>query len=245
MTTNPFAGIRAVTFDVAGTLLVPHPSVGELYARALQKFGGRAEPDEIQQRFGRAFKQVNAGPRGGILDRPGWHEIVELTFAGLCPPEKVDDLFEALWEGFARAESWRVLPGTRELLTALRGHDYKLGILSNNDERLRRLLAALQLDATFDALILSAEVGAGKPDRAMFEAAEQALGEEPEHLLHIGDTPHEDIAGALAAGWRAIQIGERLFPSDKPGPETNDTSELPANLWRVKDLGELADCLAD
>lgn len=155
-----FSHIRAVTFDVAGTLLAPQPSVGELYAAALANFGGHADPAEVQARFVRAFKQVNAGPRGGILER-------------------------------------------------LKARGLKLGILSNNDERLRRLLAALELDGYFDTLVLSAEVGAGKPSPAMFATAQERLGELPEHLMHIGDTPLEDIAGALAAGWTAVQVGHR------------------------------------
>ncbi|MDP0495993.1 MAG: HAD-IA family hydrolase [Verrucomicrobiota bacterium JB024] len=224
-----FSHIRAVTFDVAGTLLAPQPSVGELYAAALANFGGRAEPAEVQARFVRAFKQVNAGPRGGILNRSGWREIVELTFEGLCPPEKLDALFDELWESFARPASWRLLPGVHTILDRLKARGLKLGILSNNDERLRRLLTALELDGYFDTLVLSAEVGAGKPSPAMFATAQERLGESPEHLMHIGDTPHEDIAGALAAGWTAVQVGHR--------------GELLPGAHRFDGLPELADCL--
>ncbi|QYY37385.1 HAD-IA family hydrolase [Ruficoccus sp. ZRK36] len=233
-----FENIRAITFDVAGTLLDPHPSVGETYAAALALFGHHADSTELQRRFVRAFKQVNAGPRGGILNREGWSQIVELTFEGLCPPETLPELFEELWLGYARPTSWRMLPGVHEILGLLRERGYRLGILSNNDERLLGLLKALELDVYFDAVILSSVVGAGKPRREMFAAAEQALGVAPEHLLHIGDTPHEDIAGALNAGWRVVQVG-------KKSAFVNERGEPTPGVPRMDGLPELAASLAE
>ena len=64
---------------------------------------------------------------------------------------------------------------THAILDRLQARGVKLGILSNNDERLRRLLAALELDGYFDTLVLSAEVGAGKPSPAMFATAQERL----------------------------------------------------------------------
>ena len=39
-------GIRAVFFDAGGTLLYPHPSVGEVYSRVAAEHGVIAQPDQ-------------------------------------------------------------------------------------------------------------------------------------------------------------------------------------------------------
>jgi HAD superfamily hydrolase (TIGR01549 family) len=48
-------------------------------------------------------------------------------------------------------------------------------------------LASLQLDSLFDAIIVSAEVGAEKPNPVIFEAACSQLGLDPYDTVHVGD----------------------------------------------------------
>ena len=57
-----------------------------------------------------------------------------------------------------------------------------------------------------DGVVTSAAVGARKPDPAMFEAALEIAGCSADEALHVGDTPAEDVAGAQAAGIRALLI---------------------------------------
>ncbi|MEV1143904.1 HAD family hydrolase [Micromonospora sp. NPDC049799] len=55
----------------------------------------------------------------------------------------------------------------------------------------------------FDAVVCSEDVGAYKPDRAMFDAALDALGLAPHEVVHVGDSLRSDVAGAHGAGIRA------------------------------------------
>ncbi|MEA5445764.1 HAD-IA family hydrolase [Gammaproteobacteria bacterium AB-CW1] len=50
------------------------------------------------------------------------------------------------------------------------------------------------------------EVGAAKPDPAMFHAAADRLALAPEQILHVGDDPGCDLAGAHSAGFQAVLI---------------------------------------
>ena len=68
------------------------------------------------------------------------------------------------------------------------------------------MLARVGLADDLDGVVTSAAVGARKPDPRMFEAALEVAGCAADEALHVGDTPTEDVAGARAAGIRALLI---------------------------------------
>ena len=78
------------------------------------------------------------------------------------------------------------------------------------------------------------EYGAAKPDAGLFHEACKRLGLPPHEVLHVGDDPRTDIAGAAAAGLQTCWIDR----GDHAWPETL----APADL-RVTTLIELADAL--
>ncbi|HEX5894319.1 MAG TPA: HAD-IA family hydrolase, partial [Solirubrobacterales bacterium] len=47
---------------------------------------------------------------------------------------------------------------------------------------------------------------ARKPEREIFTAALGVAGAAPDEVIHVGDTAEEDVAGAAAAGIRALLI---------------------------------------
>lgn len=194
-------GVRGVTFDVGGTLLRPHPSVGAVYAAVAAAHGcGGLDATELDRRFTAAWR------RAGGLDRPtrtAWGRLVDEVFTGLvAAPPTASGLFDALYRRFAGPDCWREVPGARAALEATAAAGFRLAVLSNWDERLRPLLGTLGLDRRFDALVISAEVGFGKPAPEIFAAAAGALRLAPDELLHVGDSPREDGEGARQAGWR-------------------------------------------
>lgn len=211
------ARVGVLTFDAAGTLLRPHPSVGAVYAELAQRHGLVAAAAELDRRFPRAFASVskNLSVRDPeARERAFWCEVVRATF-GAETAAREDDfaaLFDALWEAFARGERWRLLPGVSETLAELRRRGYRLGVLSNWDRRLRRVLAETGLATHFEHVLISSEVGADKPDPAIFRAAERAFDTAPELCAHVGDSEIHDRAGALAAGWQAVLIGHPAGP---------------------------------
>jgi putative hydrolase of the HAD superfamily len=86
----------------------------------------------------------------------------------------------------------------------------KLGLrricVSNWDYALPEVLQRCGLADRFDAIVTSAAVGVRKPDPKIFRVALDAAGCGPEQALVAGDTREEDIAGARAAGIRALLI---------------------------------------
>ena len=75
----------------------------------------------------------------------------------------------------------------------------------------------LKLDQTglaghFSAVLISGELGLGKPDPAIFHRAVGSLGADPLESVMVGDSWERDIEGALAAGLRAIWISHGHEP---------------------------------
>jgi putative hydrolase of the HAD superfamily len=104
-------------------------------------------------------------------------------------------------------------PDAAPALRELRSRGLRLVVASNWDCSLPQVLEQAGLGQLVDGAVGSAEVGADKPDPAVFEAALRIAGCPPELALHVGDSPVNDVDGAAAAGIRAVLLerdGERL-----------------------------------
>lgn len=195
--------IQAVTFDVGGTLIEPWPSVGHVYAEVAASHGiANLSHEQLQRRFVTAFRR-----RARALHSAAeWAQIVDETFAGLVadPPSKT--FFSELYERFAQPGAWRIYPDVQPTLAALTARGLKLGLVSNWDDRLRPLLNALGLTRSFGTIIVSCEVGEGKPSPTIFREAAKQLGVPAGAILHVGDSFEMDVQGARAAGLNAVKL---------------------------------------
>src|ERR671937_1258782 len=119
-----------------------------------------------------------------------------------------DGLVETLAERFATERRARhpVFPDVVSALAELQ-EDYALGLVTNGASCLQReKLEASGLRRFFDVVVVSAEVGVGKPEAAIFRHALARLDAPPEDAAMVGDSLARDIDGAVAAGLSAIWI---------------------------------------
>ncbi len=203
--------VRLITFDAGGTLLAPEPGVGEIYAEVLGKHRITIEPTVLNQRFRAAFKELTAvRPRPVVSENTEvqfWREVVRRCVEPECPAQLTPLIFAKLWEEFATARRWRVLPGVLDTLKALRQRPgLQTAVLSNWDSRLHRTLEALELQRYFARVFISSELGAEKPDARVFRKVEHTLGIPSAQSLHIGDHYAHDYQAARAAGWQALLL---------------------------------------
>jgi putative hydrolase of the HAD superfamily len=221
--------IAAVSFDAGGTLIAPWPSVGHAYVEIARRHGeGGLDPVEVNRRFLAAWQG-----RGPAFDysRRAWAALVAESLRGLTPLADDPEYFRELYEHFAGPEPWRVYPDVLPALEELRRRGYRLAVLSNWDARLRPLLIALGLARHFDWLGVSSELGVHKPDPRIFERAARSLGVPPGAIVHVGDSFEEDVAGARAAGWRAVWLARDGGVADGPaGPALTSLAGLPGWL---------------
>ncbi len=97
-------------------------------------------------------------------------------------------------------------PEAAAALAALRERGLTLVCVSNWDVSLSDVLERCGLAEHFDGFATSAQAGALKPDPAVFRLGLEIAGCSADRVLHVGDTVEEDVAGAQAAGIRALHI---------------------------------------
>lgn len=229
--------IQMVFFDAAGTLFDVRGSVGEIYARYALQYK-RVEPEAIQREFIRQFPQQPplAFARGlSFLERlqqekQWWRNLVQAVLAGFGAFPRFEDYFTELFEFFRTAEAWELHTDTKSTLDALKHRDLRIGLISNFDARLYDVLRGLELHEYFDSIHISSEVGAAKPDAAIFTAALQANQLQAQQALHVGDSWREDVGGARRAGLHTVWLNSQ---SDGAAP----------GILRVHRLSEILDLL--
>ena len=135
------------------------------------------------------------------------------------------DAVEAALLGAVR---FRPYPEVPDALARLRARGARLAVVSNWDVSLHDVLERTGLRSLVDAVVISAELGAAKPDPTIFRAALARLGAAPGDALHVGDSVEHDVAGARAAGIEAVLVAR-------------DGAEAPDGVRAVASLDELLD----
>ncbi|MCB9727887.1 MAG: HAD-IA family hydrolase [Deltaproteobacteria bacterium] len=221
---------RVVLFDFVGTLARVRGGVGRAYARYAAEAGVDADAAALELGFRAAFAAEAALPSDAGEARAAWLRIIAGSFEAAGRAKAGRWLGPGLYEWFATARPWQLYPDARSTLAALRAAGVQTGVVSNFDDRLTRVLAALGLDALLDTVTLPAEVGAAKPDPAIFRAAVTRHGAAPEQVWMVGDSEAEDVAGARAAGLRGIRLDRAALPGAGDGDVVATLSELAAQV---------------
>jgi HAD superfamily hydrolase (TIGR01509 family) len=212
--------IRGVLFDWGDTLFSP-PDAGKVIVAAAAERGVRIDPEKARALWAElwdAGKMPDELAKGRDLSAQAHRDVWTALFerANTAVPDVASTLYERVMD----PRAWIPYPDTGPTLRALRARGMRIGIVSNVPQDLRPIFAAHGLAELVDAFTHSFEVGAEKPDPAIFLRACEALGTAPQETLMVGDHPVAD-AGALKAGLRF-----HLLPLD-------GAAEKPRGLDRV------------
>lgn len=202
-----------IIFDVVNTLIEASIPVAATYAREAERQGIAVATDVIRDRFHRYFREDEANDRNGSLatdeenERVRWARLVSQILPEVPDPPAA---FGRLWDTFSLPESWRCYPDVGPALQALDQAGIPFAIASNFDARLRPIVVGLPELAPFaDRLVISSEVGYRKPHPAVYRAAADLLGLDPDRIISIGDDPVNDYEGPVASGFRALLLDRR------------------------------------
>lgn len=155
--------------------------------------------------------------------------LVERTFRALemaVPDEIVERQVEPVWEILGPA-AFGVFADVQDTLGALRASGYPLAIVSNWPRGLRYFSHELRLTEHFECILASGEVGAAKPDAEIFAEAAKRLGVAPRDILHVGDSPVDDVAGATGAGFAALLLDRGGVVEQSPAAVLRGLATLP------------------
>ncbi len=227
-----------VLFDAGETLLGPRESFGATYARALGPMGLELPSDVFEAALRQTWDELNRiVPRGADRyrhfddgERGYWLRFARGTIERASDrpvsDEFAESALERLREAFRSRAAWSVYDDVFPALAALRADGVRLGIVSNWDSRLPRILEMLDLVKHFSTVTISHLEGIEKPEPEIFRRALASLGAHAEESLHVGDVPEIDLCGAHAAGIDAVLVDRRRrLP---PGlPKIADLSSLP------------------
>ena len=229
----------AVLFDLDGTLLDGSSTTGA--ARATCEYVAALVPGATTEELARANAEVWSGYWPGVerawalgtlddaaLAREAWRRT--LARCGLHD----DHLAQMAAARHATMVERSVAPFADVLptLSRLRAAGLLLGLVTNGAGVTQRsALRQMGIEDLFAAVIVSAEVGVVKPDPKIFEIALSLLGSTAGEAVNVGDRLSTDVAGAAAAGIRAVWLnraGRVRNPRDPaPCAEIATLSRLP------------------
>jgi len=219
--------VRAIFFDLDGTLVALPDDFGELFEEALSDHGVRADAERHEY-----FTEAFFDHLGSCHPDP-----YRAAMGDLREEFALDASAEKLAESYAEREAaaTELRPGARDALDALAGGEcpVALGVLTNGGARgQRRKLAVHGLADYFEAVVVSAEVGAGKPDSEIFAAARDAIP--ADEYVFVADDLDRDVRPAQRAGFTGVYVGEHTGERET---ESADDAERPDQ--RVESLREV------
>jgi putative hydrolase of the HAD superfamily len=239
--------IRAVLFDLDDTLVVEEAAVEAAFTAACERACG-ADAEAMKEAVRRRSRELwRASPTitycraigissweglwgsfaGGDPNLKALREWVPsyrrdawaaaLEEQGLCDHDLADDLAAAFQrEMRSRRVAFPDVEPALDDLSASR----RLAVLTNGAPDLQReKMEGAGLDRYFEAVVISGDLGFGKPDPRIFAVALDALGASAGEAAMVGDSINRDVRAAQRAGLRGVWLnrfgrdpGEGLEP---------------------------------
>jgi putative hydrolase of the HAD superfamily len=241
------AEIKAVTFDVGGTLArgglneelylskvtsylrqqgfdVSLEGCSRATAKGLEELGLRRK-DNLEMSFGEFCSRV-------------------LRDLGVTPTEELlRQILSLYFDCFKQVER----KGVRRVLAEL-SESYDLGVISNSMSLApRRFLEQHGLEKYFKVIVVSGEVGYRKPHPEIFKLALEKLGASPGEVVHVGNSPEEDVKGAKGAGMLSVLITPEAIeePDAEPDLAVPSIREVPTAIEDIRRFQEFKEVLGE
>jgi HAD superfamily hydrolase (TIGR01662 family) len=194
---------RAVTFDFGQVLAAFDPL---FLAEKVRALGHAADGERLAEAEPAGWDAYGKSIRLRGHGEGAWQSFVATVLErGGASSAAIPEVLHALFLDQRERNLWRKpVPGMIEIVRELRAAGVPVGVVSNSEGFLARLVEQLGWTADFDVVADSGVLGMEKPSPAIFRWAAERLDVPLSSIVHVGDSWAADVEGALGAGARAI-----------------------------------------
>lgn len=237
--TDVLKKVKAILFDVYGTLATWSPDRYVIHSRAASRFGIEVTKEGIDAGYAVAeVYMTHENARTPIrkmttTERDQFFAKFEQLVLQGCGIEVDLKLADKIWQAVAEQEYEMVLyDDVLSNLYDLRASGYVVGIVSNVPSGGSELSDQLGLSDSIDFAVTSSEVGCEKPDPRIFaEALRRANNTPPNAAVMVGDQLESDINGAMGAGIQPVLLDRNNnHPDFDDHPRITSLTELRSAL---------------
>jgi len=180
--------VRAVIFDIDGTLIDSLDVIAESLVEAAKEIGYNIESKDVKK----------------LIGMPG-KEIVKQLLK-VSDPQQIKEILEK-WEKNQRkiyAKRVKLYPKVKETLEYLKSRGFKLAAATSlTSDKAKEILRMFNIEKYFDTYVAADDVKEGKPSPDVFLEAVRRLDVKNEECIVVGDTEY-DILAAKAAKMKII-----------------------------------------
>jgi putative hydrolase of the HAD superfamily len=220
--------VQAVFFDLDDTLLdddrcwrvavsrtcrdlaLRHPSVD----RRMLETGYLETSPRLWATFGSAPRTAAGASTARDLRLAVWQSV--LDGCGVEAPGVASEAVD-VYERHRRG-TYACFADVRSVIERLRER-LRLAVITNGpSEGQREKLDITGLTPLLDLVVVSSDLGVGKPDAAIFRFALDQLGLDPACVWHVGDNLLTDVGGARNTGLGSVWLNRRRLPPTEAAP---------------------------
>jgi REG-2-like HAD superfamily hydrolase len=220
--------LAAVFFDAGDTLLAPYPSFEGRFVEVAAAAGLPVREAQVEAALAASMRRTAWPTDWGdaATQRRFWQGLYADLLVDLDYDGDRASLAEQMFAVFSDPAAYKLFDDVRPALRALAGRGLKLGVISNFEPWLERVLELEGVRDCFAALAISGVLGVAKPAPGIFLAALDGAGVPARACLHVGDSPEADVAGARAVGMVPVLIDRRGRTPAAGGLRVGSLAEL-------------------
>lgn len=216
-------GIKAIFFDLDGTLRHSVPSGGDVFTDYVMTLGLQVNPEARLRamRWEHLYWASSVDLRDDLLAHSGetenfWIEYSRrrLIALGASPGWALEFAPKASKHmgEFYKPES--IVPeDVRRVLPQLKQAGFILAVISNRDKPFGDLLNEHGIGEFFDFSLAAGEVNTFKPEPGVFEHALGRVHLSAQEVIYVGDNYYADVVGSRRAGLKPVLYDPRgIFP---------------------------------
>jgi HAD superfamily hydrolase (TIGR01549 family) len=215
--------VKAIFFDLDGTLRHSVPTGGQVFTEYASSLGLRVRPeDRIRaMRWEHLYWASSADLSDDILAHTFdtenfWTEYSRrrLVALGASPEQAVEFAPKvSLHMGEAYKPQSIVPDDIRQTLAELKEAGYLMAVLSNRDTPFQDLLESHGISDFFSFSLAGGEVQSYKPEPGLFEHALNRARLAPNEAIYVGDNYFADVIGSRRAGLQPVLYDpDMIFP---------------------------------